>query len=198
MLSASTRGLPKRAPLVAPFSTLPTRTSPPSSTRPSQVPTVKTSSQLVPFTQRSQYASGPIHPKIDKKSEEEIAKKKLESRPGEVTSDSSTIHFLESSPTSPEVTKEREEEVSKGVVRDLVRCTPLVASYLRGRTDSIAAAHRQGNFCPPRRTSSVPPTRSSGYHSLPGHIYCDDLPQLGPQHRVAIIICFSQTLPDGS
>ncbi|KAK1566214.1 uncharacterized protein LY79DRAFT_103921 [Colletotrichum navitas] len=57
--------------------------------------------RLTPLSLQAQYTNSP-YDKIDKKAEKEIAKKKLEARPEEVSTESTTRRFWEPAPADPE------------------------------------------------------------------------------------------------
>ncbi|OHW98980.1 mitochondrial inner membrane protein 1 protein [Colletotrichum incanum] len=57
--------------------------------------------RLTPLSLQARYTNSP-YDKVDKKAEKEIAKKKLEARPEEVSTESSTRRFWEPAPANPE------------------------------------------------------------------------------------------------
>ncbi|EFQ33113.1 hypothetical protein CGRA01v4_13237 [Colletotrichum graminicola] len=57
--------------------------------------------RLTPLSLQAHYTNSP-YDKIDKKAEKEIAQKKLEARPEEVSTESTTRHFWEPAPANPE------------------------------------------------------------------------------------------------
>ncbi|TEA19124.1 hypothetical protein C8034_v010475 [Colletotrichum sidae] len=64
-------------------------------------PSVALEARLSPLALQARYTNSP-YDKIDKKAEAEIAKKKLESRPEEVSVESSRRHLFEPAPANPE------------------------------------------------------------------------------------------------
>ena len=69
--------------------------------------------------QRSRYAT--IPDKRDVEFEKETAKKKIEARPDEVSTQSSVRHVFEEASSAGEGVKKDEQDVLKGVKQDLVR-----------------------------------------------------------------------------
>ncbi|KAK1964017.1 hypothetical protein LY78DRAFT_583443 [Colletotrichum sublineola] len=70
--------------------------------------------RLTPLSLQAQYTNSPYN-KIDKKAEKEIAKKKLEARPEEVSTESSTRHFWEPEPEKPE----NEQDLAGGLKKEV-------------------------------------------------------------------------------
>jgi hypothetical protein len=116
----ASRGLNRPA---APSASFSTRISPASSTsasasasskRPSAALAAYTSRVAV-ISARASYSKSP-YDKIDVKAEKKLAKQKLEARPEEVSTESTTRQFVEKTPAPPG----KEEDVQDGLAHDLV------------------------------------------------------------------------------
>ncbi|KXH37480.1 hypothetical protein CSAL01_10147 [Colletotrichum salicis] len=70
--------------------------------------------RLAPLSLQARYTNSP-YDKIDKKAEAEIAKKKLESHPEEVSTESSRIHLFEPEPAKAQ----KEEDLTGGLKKEL-------------------------------------------------------------------------------
>ncbi|KAK1657815.1 hypothetical protein BDP55DRAFT_684476 [Colletotrichum godetiae] len=70
--------------------------------------------RLAPLSLQARYTNSP-YDKIDKKAEAEIAKKKLESHPEEVSTESSRIHLFEPEPAKTQ----KEEDLTGGLKKEL-------------------------------------------------------------------------------
>ncbi|TDZ36629.1 hypothetical protein C8035_v005078 [Colletotrichum spinosum] len=80
----------------------------------SKRPSVALETRLSPLALQARYTNSP-YDKIDKKAEAEIAKKKLESRPEEVSVESSRRHLFEPAPANPE----SQADLSGGLKKEL-------------------------------------------------------------------------------
>ncbi|OLN81359.1 hypothetical protein CCHL11_08575 [Colletotrichum chlorophyti] len=85
----------------------------------SKRPSVALQSRLAPLYLQARYTNSP-YDKIDRKAEKEIAQRKLEPRPEEVSTESSTRHFFEPAPANPEVSADLTGGLKKevNIVRD--------------------------------------------------------------------------------
>ncbi|KAI8182942.1 Dynein heavy chain-like protein [Colletotrichum sp. SAR 10_75] len=101
------------APSAASPASLSSRASP-SALQSSRRPSVALQSRLSPLSLVARYTNSP-YDKIDKKAEAEIAKKKLESDPEHVSTESSTRHVFEPAPANPE----RDQDLQKGLKEEL-------------------------------------------------------------------------------
>ncbi|KAK2038496.1 hypothetical protein LZ31DRAFT_533190 [Colletotrichum somersetense] len=70
--------------------------------------------RLTPLSLQAQYTNSP-YDKIDKKAEKEIAQRKLEARPEEVTTESTTRRFWEPAPANPE----NDENLAGGLKKEV-------------------------------------------------------------------------------
>lgn len=113
LLSTSARGLLKTPASIAPFATSQTQRPTSYAASRARLPTTLSSAQLAPLIQRAQFAAklGP-----DVKLEKELARKKLESNPEQVTSQSSVRSTYEGSQVTP-----GNESTIDGVKQDIVR-----------------------------------------------------------------------------
>jgi hypothetical protein len=112
LLKVPARGLPRATPSIVPFSTFQTPKHASATPCRAQLPAPRPSGQLVPLVQRAFYANDNVR---DKKLEKEVAQKKLESNPEQVTEESSTRASYEGperKPTDPNTTE--------GIKKDLV------------------------------------------------------------------------------
>ncbi|KAK2761114.1 mitochondrial inner membrane protein 1 [Colletotrichum kahawae] len=80
----------------------------------SKRPSVALQARLSPLSLVARYTNSP-YDKIDKKAEAEIAKKKLESDPEHVSTESSTRHVFEPAPANPQ----RDKDLSEGLKEEL-------------------------------------------------------------------------------
>ncbi|KAF4897582.1 Dynein heavy chain-like protein [Colletotrichum fructicola] len=101
------------APSAASPASFSTRASP-SALQSSRRPSVALQARLSPLSLVARYTNSP-YDKIDKKAEAEIAKKKLESDPEHVSTESSTRHVFEPAPANPE----RDQDLQKGLKEEL-------------------------------------------------------------------------------
>lgn len=113
LLKLPARGLPRASASIAPFATSQTGKHNSSTTRRAQLPAARPSGQLVPLVQRAHYANDNVR---DKKFEKELAQKKLESHPEQVTEESSVRPSYEGPQTKPS-----DPPTTAGVKKDLVR-----------------------------------------------------------------------------
>lgn len=113
LLKLPARGLPRASASIAPFTTSQTGKHTSSTPRRAQLSAERPSGQLVPLVQRAYYANDN---KQDKKFEKEVAKKKLESHPEQVTEESSVRPSYE----GPEI-KPSDPPTTAAVKKDLVR-----------------------------------------------------------------------------
>ncbi|KAF9878315.1 hypothetical protein CkaCkLH20_04353 [Colletotrichum karsti] len=90
-----------------------TRTSQ-SALQSSKRPSTALQARVSPLALVARYTNSP-YDKIDKKAEAEIAKKKLESNPAEVSTESSTRHLFEPAPANPD----RDADLSEGLKHDV-------------------------------------------------------------------------------
>ncbi|KAK1975989.1 hypothetical protein LZ30DRAFT_326716 [Colletotrichum cereale] len=70
--------------------------------------------RLTPLSLQAQYTNSP-YDKVDKKAEKEIAKKKLEARPEEVSTESTTRHLWEPAPANPD----NEQNLAGGLKKEV-------------------------------------------------------------------------------
>ncbi|KAH8766085.1 hypothetical protein F5883DRAFT_97176 [Diaporthe sp. PMI_573] len=113
LLKVPARGLLRATASIAPFATSQTRNHTSGTPRRAQLPAVRPPGQLVPLVQRANYANENVR---DKKLEKELAQKKLESHPEQVTEDSSTRASYEGPQTRPS-----DPNTTEGVKQDLTR-----------------------------------------------------------------------------
>lgn len=113
LLKLPTRGLPRVSASIAPFATSQTRNHTSTTRRRAQLPAARASGQLVPLVQRAYYANDNVR---DKKFEKEVAQKKLESHPEQVTVESSVRASYEGPETKPS-----DPPTTAAVKKDLVR-----------------------------------------------------------------------------
>ncbi|GKT66281.1 mitochondrial inner membrane protein 1 protein [Colletotrichum tofieldiae] len=105
---------PTAAPAAA-FSTVSTKASG-SALQSSKRPSLALqAAHLTPLSLQARYTNSP-YDKVDKKAEKEIAKKKLEARPEEVSTESSTRRFWEPAPANPE----NDENLTGGLKKEVV------------------------------------------------------------------------------
>ncbi|KZL74119.1 mitochondrial inner membrane protein 1 protein [Colletotrichum tofieldiae] len=104
---------PTAAPAAA-FSTVSTKASG-SALQSSKRPSLALqAAHLTPLSLQARYTNSP-YDKVDKKAEKEIAKKKLEARPEEVSTESSTRRFWEPAPANPE----NDENLTGGLKKEV-------------------------------------------------------------------------------
>ncbi|KAG8164482.1 hypothetical protein KVR01_006400 [Diaporthe batatas] len=113
LLGVPARGLPRATASIAPFSTSQTRKHTSGTPRRAQPPAARRPGQLGPLVQRAGYANDNTR---DTKLEKEVARKKLESHPEQVTEDSSTRASYEGPQTRPS-----DPNTTEGVKKDLNR-----------------------------------------------------------------------------
>ncbi|GKT49686.1 uncharacterized protein ColSpa_09867 [Colletotrichum spaethianum] len=102
------------APTTVPATSFSTRASP-GALQGSRKPSLALqATRLTPLSLQARYTNSP-YDKIDKKAEKEIAKKKLEARPEEVSTESSTRRFWEPAPANPE----NDENLTGGLKKEV-------------------------------------------------------------------------------
>lgn len=101
------------APSTVPSTSFSTRT-PSSSPHTPRRPASVLQARLTPLSLQARYTNSP-YDKIDKKAEAEIAKKKLESNPEAVSTESSRIHLFEPEPAKAQ----KEEDLTGGLKKEL-------------------------------------------------------------------------------
>lgn len=98
LLKLPARGLPRASAPIAPFATSQARQHTSGAPRRAQLPAARPSGQLLPLVQRAHYANDNVR---DKKFEKELAGKKLESHPEQVTEESTVRPSYEGPETKP-------------------------------------------------------------------------------------------------
>jgi hypothetical protein len=136
----------------------------------------------------------PLQPnKIDKEFEREVAQKKLEARPDEVTSASSVRHVIESSQAPPRENPDimvaiKGDLVSLLLVPSFAALTPsLIHNYM-------ATGHHQRHVRAIRRPSRGICRRPCWHPSIPSHLTLHRLPLVESEHAMANGFVFPQQL----
>lgn len=135
------------APASASFSTRASQTALQTFKRPSAALRARPS----PLALVARYTNSP-YDKIDKQAEAEIARKKLESNPTAVSTESSRRHVFEPAPPNPE----RDAELAHGLKHDVVR----LALPLHLRFETLTTACTRTSSRTPSTSARCPENRS--------------------------------------
>lgn len=187
--SAYVRGLARSAAPIGPSATSHTQRSASSAAWRARAPTTVSAKQLVPYIQQARYAS---KTERDVAFEKEVAKKKLESDPEHVTSESSVRHF--------EGPGERvvQGSTTDGLKQDLVSCMALSFSIIQIALTPPESGPPSRSTRTEQRSSAILPAGPLGHNPVPRDFSCNRILQLGHERRVALSVAVSEPLHDQS
>lgn len=172
------------APSAIPSTCFSTR-SPSSALHTPRRPASALQARLIPLSLQARYTNSP-YDKIDKKAEAEIAKKKLESNPEAVSTESSRIHLFEPEPAKTQ----KEEDLTGGLKKELVSLHQPVPPQIPYGTpiDTLPIEHCQGYLQSQRSAKGALLARSCRHSALPCNVPEHSLSELGPEPRMALYV----------